>query len=308
MQQKKILILIPPFWGHINPLIGITKRLVEESYIIVFYSLSEFKDIIVKTGAEYREYPYFPIVKANEKSHVPTVITLFTSFLDIADQTIPYFVDIFEKEKPDLIIYDFISFYSKCLLIHLQHRYLIGVSNIPPPKALLFFPSFCLNIEIFPEENFLKTMIEPVPNEEVIKSFEAHVKKVSDKYSLNLSTMSPIEYMTSLKEKLVIVSTFRELQPKGEEFKEPYKFVGSCSVTENREFYITDPKVKQLLGSFDPINPIKSLTVNKTCKILIYASLGTVFNENVNVFECIINAIRTFDQEKESTKSAIKLN
>jgi len=72
---------------------------------------------------------------------------------------------------------------------------------------------------------------------------------------------------------------------------------------------IRNLKLKEFLDLFEPINPVNldQISINKHNKQnlkLIYASLGTIFNNNFNIYECMIDSIRNFDNETD--KSSVK--
>jgi hypothetical protein len=64
-KKKKILVLAIPFYGHLNALTSIVYELISNTarsdLEIVFYGCDQVKDLIERSGAEYRPYPYFPL-------------------------------------------------------------------------------------------------------------------------------------------------------------------------------------------------------------------------------------------------------
>lgn len=68
---------------------------------------------------------------------------------------------------------------------------------------------------------------------------------------------------------------------------------------------IQNLKLKEFLDLFEPINPVSLTKKHNNNLKLIYASLGTVFNNNFFIYECMIDSIRNFDNETE--RSNIKV-
>jgi UDP:flavonoid glycosyltransferase YjiC (YdhE family) len=124
-------------------------------------------------------------------------------------------------------------------------------------------------------------------------------KKVNMKHNLDLP-LNPMAMMAPVDD-LNICSVFHELQPRADNMVDQIKFAGCFLNDEVRNFDITDENLKRIFDYFPPVNPIdpEQLSSNESTssKKLVYASLGTVWNNRIDVFEKMINAIRTFDQE-----------
>ena len=67
-------------------------------------------------------------------------------------------------------------------------------------------------------------------------------------------------------------------------------------------FETTDEKLREYISLFEPVNPLKSLDLKPNSDMkLVYASMGTVFNVNLFIFDHIIEAIQTFNLETDSS-------
>jgi MGT family glycosyltransferase len=102
-------------------------------------------------------------------------------------------------------------------------------------------------------------------------------------------------------QELNLCCVLHELQPRADNMADEITFVGPFLVEEVRNDLITNEKLKQIFETFKPINPISlsELEVNKeNSKKLIYASLGTLFNNRMHVFEKIINSVKALDKNK----------
>lgn len=97
-----------------------------------------------------------------------------------------------------------------------------------------------------------------------------------------------------------MVSVFPEFQPMSHKFDSSFKFVGCCvSEKIRKNGTISDPNLKELLDSFEAINPVESINSSKLMERkskLVYASLGTVFNNNLFIFDIIIDSIRILNR------------
>jgi hypothetical protein len=113
-----------------------------------------------------------------------------------------------------------------------------------------------------------------------------------------LDVINIFDFLVGQDEKTVIVTIFPEFQPKREAFAD-MKFVGCCVAENLRKFEVNDPELNSLIDSFQPLNPLQSIDAKPTSDTkLIYASMGTVFNNNLFIFEHIIKMMRSFELEK----------
>ena len=151
MSEKKIIVLIPPYYGHLNPVCCLVHQLVTKyNHKIIFYGNETCKKMIEKTGSHYREYPYFPTQKLLNNNF--TIFDVYNSILDITFKNMDHLIEACELEKPDLIICDNISFHAKYLMNYLEKIDGEGKLNYNLPKALQVYQSFAFMSGIYPNE------------------------------------------------------------------------------------------------------------------------------------------------------------
>lgn len=273
--KKKVFVLVPPATGHVNPISGLVYELSKKNNNIhvVFYGNEENRQTIERTGAEYRPYVDFDFEK-NMKAKPLTenkdnsMLDLINNFMDASYKLLPALIQDVDREKPDLILYDIISLPAKYLVNYYSRK-------AWSPKSLMFMPSLVVN----------KQIIDDVPGfltidlKKILQSMVLFVKQFIFSLTFGLNIFNPIGFMLSYDKRLNIVSVMRELQPRIELFDETFKFVGPC-LSDARKTSHIEP---QLAGLLDNKN------------ILIYASLGTIFNNNLYIFESIIKSVRTID-------------
>lgn len=136
-----------------------------------------------------------------------------------------------------------------------------------------------------------------------LRIFVAFIKQIKFSLKFGIDVYNPINFIYDEQEKLNIVAIFPELQLRAEIFDSSFKFVG-CSVPERirKNEMITDQRLKELMDSFEPINPVESINSSKLINRnkLIYASLGTVFNNNVFIFDKIIDSIQILNKNQSN--------
>jgi UDP:flavonoid glycosyltransferase YjiC (YdhE family) len=111
------------------------------------------------------------------------------------------------------------------------------------------------------------------------------------------------------KENLNLVFNLPELHPRSHTYDSSFKFVGPCidsklHLSGNLNQSISDSVVSNLVDYFKPID---RENVDNKKPILIYFSLGTVFNDNLDIFKTIIDGICLYLKGVNSSRKQIKV-
>ncbi|MEK9169176.1 MAG: macrolide family glycosyltransferase, partial [Patescibacteria group bacterium] len=257
----KFVFLTIPAFGHINPMLPIMTELVNQGHKVIVYNNPEFKKIITKTGAEFR-LPPIKIIMPDFKEFKDS-FKIAERSLEVTKTFTPTMIEIFKKEKPDCIIHDSLSPWSKIISQHLK---------IP---AVTLVPSMAINQSVL-----LKSKINTEVFFEIISKFKRFINiyrqfnDVFNKYGIRPPSIIDI---FSSKEDLNIVFTSRSIQIEESSFKSEYKFVGPSIYKRNEQ-------------SLE-----KKLFENKSKKI--YISLGTIYNDDINFYKTCFNVFgNTGDQ------------
>jgi UDP:flavonoid glycosyltransferase YjiC (YdhE family) len=300
-KNYKVIFMPLPYSGHLNPLAGIAYDLASRKNVdVIFYSTEAFEKLIKKTGAEYRSYKSFKITK-----NTPEIIVLLNELLDTSESILMDLVDEIKKEKPDLIIYDFMALHTKFLLDYLNINHAKDPVNVPKaPPSISISLSFCMLKGIYPnklEENNYLWAYNSIP---IIKFMLLVIKQIRISFKFGLKTILTVERVFRLDSDLKIVTILEDLQPRFSLFDDSYYFVGCCAPKEVRSDQALQEPFASFLKEFDPINPIKmkeNLYLEQTMldskQLLIYISLGTAFSFKIAVFEQIIKAIELINQD-----------
>lgn len=250
--------------GHVNPTIGIVRELINRGEDVTYIAGEEFRDKIEKTGAKFIGH-----------KNLFDLSSLITSSLNLETNekllnALNTFKEIIEEifkldEKFDYIIYD-----SSFVLGGEVGR----VLNIPTISSSSIF---AIN------EKIIKSLLDlPISQE-----FKLKMEGAKPKIKEILSSHNYVDFVNELQEKynikfpsmvdrsgkkgmLNIVYTSKYFQPYSESFDESYKFIGS-SVIDRKESI-----------DFD-------LSNNEENKV-IYISLGTIFNNSIEFYECCFKA------------------
>ncbi|MBC2457254.1 macrolide family glycosyltransferase [Clostridium beijerinckii] len=250
--------------GHVNPTIGIVMELINRGEDVTYIAGEEFRDKIEKTGAKFIGHKnLFDLsslitnslnLETNEK-----LLNALNTFKEIIEEIFKL------DEKFDYIIYD-----SSFVLGGEVGR----VLNIPTISSSSIF---AIN------EKIIKSLLDlPISQE-----FKLKMEGAKPKIKEILSSHNYVDFVNQLQEKynikfpsmvdrsekkgmLNIVYTSKYFQPYSESFDESYKFIGS-SVIDRKESIDFDLS-------------------NDEDKKVIYISLGTIFNNSIEFYECCFKA------------------
>jgi UDP:flavonoid glycosyltransferase YjiC (YdhE family) len=297
---KKVFVMPIPYAGHVIPVASVIHELATKNpgLKVIFYGSKENEEVILKTGAEFRLYshPFFPdetTVDRVKRKMSPFIELCYDIASPFCDQVIPQLLADFEKEKPDMIIYDTLALQAKYLLHLIKNRYEKKLSSLKPPKTIMFQTTFAQKPDIYPKNKELDKYIMEYDFWYYVYFLLLLLVQVKLNWKHGMTIFNMPKFLLDQTEKVVITTVYPEFQPKRELFDESFRFVGSCLSENARQIAIRDSKLREVLESYEPVNPIQSInSIRSDNRKLVYASLGTTFNNNFEVFEKIVNACR----------------
>lgn len=158
-RKKKVIVMVPPATGHVNPMCGLVYELCKNPNIeVTFYSNEQYRGIIEKTGAKFRPnaksvFDSIDQIKImGQKMLIGDIINMLIQF---SYEQLPQLMSDVEKEKPDLILFDGLTFPVKYLLEIIKARNANGDMTMTLPKTAFFAPNFAFNdkmIQIMQEQ------------------------------------------------------------------------------------------------------------------------------------------------------------
>ncbi|MEC1626046.1 macrolide family glycosyltransferase [Bacillus mojavensis] len=113
MKKHHISIINIPAYGHVNPTLALVEKLCEKGHRVTYATTEEFAASVQQAGAEALIYHTSlnidpkQIREMIEKNETP--ISLLKESLSI----LPQLEDLYQNDRPDLIIYDFIALAGK---------------------------------------------------------------------------------------------------------------------------------------------------------------------------------------------------
>lgn len=246
----KFIFLTIPAYGHLNAMMGVAKKLIDDGHEVIVYNTEDFKEQIEKVGVKFHK------LTADYKL---IDLRILHNALNIAEQSLILariltapLVKSIQEERPDCLIHDSLCIWGKLSGIITHTPTVSLISNMTINANIMFaYTKYLLRDLVFLAKHPLKTM-------SVIKQYRLLYKNVS------LPPPFIIDLLSN-KEKLNIVFTSEYFQSKRTSFDTSYKFVGP--IIYHREE-----------------NPIPFHLLN-TKKPIIYIALGTVYNDNLTIYE-----------------------
>jgi UDP:flavonoid glycosyltransferase YjiC (YdhE family) len=316
----KILVHMIPASGHVNPMLPIIKQLIKTNKTeIIVYLTEEFKLKIESVGAQFRPLIDFDLTKDIKIKPVGSkrkleLTNVMNSLLDSVSKNLEYLASEIDNEKPDLIFYDISAMHIKWAIKYYKKWYDISrkCSNPsrlkfsptwPLPTMIGFAPMFIMQKSIYPNSIERELFIQ-LSFGLLLGIAGVFIKGLSKslKHGLGFQNiLGSIDLKPDESTSFVIASILPEIQPRSHLFDPHlYKFVGSTIEEINNSIF--DSSIENVLISL-PEKRITDGNFNENDTVLVYASLGTVFNNNIVIYKKIIEAFKQFDKEPLKTKN-----
>ena len=230
-------------------------ELVRRGHAVDYWSFDEFRDAIERAGARFRRYPEIPEYRARQAAD--NLVRLARLVMEVTEQILPVVLRELRAEPPDVIVHDALAVWG---------AYVARVLRIPAVSSISTFvvdgrvirrdPALVL----YGARQVAAAWLDLVPFERIRRTLRRTYGAPAPRAG----------EMWSIRERLNVVFSSRELQPYGELFGDDYAFVGASLRDEPRsdltfETSLTPP--------------------------LVFVSLGTLFNDRPEFFRAAIEAL-----------------
>ncbi len=245
--------------SHINPTFSLVKELVKCGEEVFYYSSHQFSRAITGTGASFRSYGEsfnFDLRKISGNI-LELAIYLMKLSQDLLEGCL---LSTIKKERPDYIIHDQLCVWGK----HISQ-----ILGIPAISSTI---TFALNRRcIF--DYLIFNRLRVFHRIRVSNLIEHMGRLIYFRRFYGITVASFIDLLTNF-EPLNIVHTSRYFQPYAERFNERFIFVGPSIESQN------EPRDN-------------SFSWERTDgKLLVYISLGTIFNQNFSFYKECFDALK----------------
>nr|QNH67984.1 UDP-glucuronosyltransferase-like protein 2 [Brachionus koreanus] len=314
MIDYKIFVFTIPASGHVNPLLPVLREIANNEQIeVIVYLTEEFRPKFESIGVKFKTLKNFDFVKmANlrpfDKSRYFELLDLATLSLKAISNNFEYIAKEIDQEKPNLIIYDTFGIYIKWAMEYYLKKSRKLIYKWPLPPMMGFSATFIYNEKIYPNQ-IEKALIFPYNFRFFYDLVRIFIASIRISVCHGISFINPMKHLKMKIDpytKMILSVTFPELHPRSHLYdKAIYKFCGS-TINEHSliQMYSNQVELEPFKTLFDLI-PAKSYKFDNDIK-LILVSLGTLFNNNFNIFKKIIDAFENFDiiNQNSSTNSS----
>jgi MGT family glycosyltransferase len=264
--MSKLIFFNIPATGHMLPAQPVIAEIVRRGNHVIYYNTEDTRAQVEQTGAEFRPYPNNDTLREVMSRTIGGGATIVDNALQLtraAENLLPFAIEVLRKEKPDAVLHDALAAWG---------NYAAKVTGIP---AVSFVVTFVLNnksqFEALPTPTpglvfeMLTSMATRTP------AFMQIARRMQRAHGVRPKSLT--DALMSLNA-LNIVFTSREFQPASASFDDSFKFVGP-SVTARPD-----------TSGF----PFEQLTR----KPVIYISLGTINNQNLDFYKACFAAFADY--------------
>lgn len=246
-----------PASGHINPTLALVTELVQRGETVVYINTEETRSQIEPTGAVFLPYPHMPelsgLISQASGGSIPRNALALTQ---IGQRLLPFVLETLHAQKPDYVIFDSLCAWGK------HGAALLGIPSIASIVTFLIAPGA---LPPFTPAMILHTLADIIP---VMPKYWQVARDVKAQYGVKLGGLMNAVMSTG---DMNIIYTSSDFQPSSSRFGATYKFVG--------------PSIGEGRGGDFPFEQI-------TRKPLIYISLGTINNTNLDFYRACFDAFR----------------
>ncbi|MGZ4113143.1 MAG: macrolide family glycosyltransferase, partial [Tumebacillaceae bacterium] len=226
--SKHIAFVNIPAHGHVNPTLAVARELVDRGYRVSYVTTEEFVPAITAAGATpllYRSAFLEGMKYAKNTPKDPHPAHILHQFLDEMKAGLPQLEALFQHDKPDLLVHDYLAWSAKVFA---------GKAGIP---AIQTNPTFVENEHFSMDKKFAKVQ----PFHPTIVTFMFKLLFFLNKQKTKALTLGTFFNDPA---KTCIAFFPRAFQFEGDTFGERFAFVGPC-LTERGFQGTWQPSVEQ---------------------------------------------------------------
>ena len=257
--MARVLVVITPAEGHVNPSLGLITELVKLGEDVVYVCVDEYRSRIEQTGAKVMTYPFAEDAFSHEPTLKPLAYRHPYQFLHmvtcgIIPRMIPEVLRLIEHETFDYLIYDSLMGWGGQIL-----------------AEKLGIPSVCTIASFASVEPASLDDGEDINTRELYEAIMNKAKEIATTYKVSLPA---VEEMMAHNAQLNIVYTSRYFQPRAEELQDRFLFTGSSIIPREDA----------------PEFPFHLLRERHTKTV--YISMGTILNKNLEFYKLCFDALK----------------
>ncbi|MGQ8872215.1 macrolide family glycosyltransferase [Paenibacillus sp. TSA_86.1] len=256
--MARVLVVITPAEGHVNPSLGLITELVKLGEEVVYVCAEEYRSRIEQTGAQVMTYPFLedafshdPILKPLEYRHPYQFIYMITC--GVIPKMIPEVFRVIEDETFDYLIYDSLMGWGGRIL-----------------AEKLEIPAVC-TIASFASAEPLSINEEGIDTQEMYEAIMQTAREIAAEHQVSVPAVEDMTAHTGL---LNIVYTSRYFQPRADELDDRFLFTGSSIIPRKDA----------------PEFPFHLLS--ERYPETVYISMGTILNKSLEFYKLCFDAFK----------------
>ncbi|PYE48070.1 glycosyl transferase [Paenibacillus barcinonensis] len=261
--MARVLVVITPAEGHVNPSLGLITELVNLGEEVVYVTVEEYRSRMEQTGARVMTYPFLqdafshdPVLKPLEYRHPYQFIHMVTC--GVIPQMIPEVLRVIEHQTFDYLIYDSLMGWGGKILAEK-----LGIPAVCSITSFAFVEPLGKNVGSLNEEHsYTQQLYEAIMNA---------AQEIAAEYQVSVPAVEDIMAHTG---QLKIVYTSRYFQPRADELDDRYLFTGPSII----------PRQDAPAFPFRLLRERHSETV--------YISMGTILNKNLEFYKLCFDALK----------------
>ena len=263
-----------PLFGHTNPTLPVVAELVKRGEHIVYYNADRFEAAICSTGAEFRAYKNFPTVPEPISTRMVDVVPILAEAEEVflADE-----LEAIRGEHTDFVIHDCLAIWGATATRVLGVPRIASIPTLLVNDSVTSLAKRIMPRPIRPGRGSLRIWDAPM----IVSSFLRRIR-TNRRYGLKYRQIRDIFHG-----ELNVVFTSKDIQPFADEFDDSFRFVGS-------------PTIERTEGGDFPFDKLD------TGRPIVYVSLGTLFNNNIEFFRACFEALGELDVQVVLSKGKQK--
>ncbi len=258
----KIIFFNIPAQGHINPTLPIIREMVQRGEQVICVNTEQMRAVHEATGAQFEAYPPLQAIDTLINNSDGNLADNALELVKIAEQIMPWVLGLLAREKPDYVIFDSLASWAK------QATEKLGIRAAGSISTFVLAPGAMPPVPLMSMLSMVGSIIPRLPEYWRVAGRmkrDFGVKGVGVAGALSSSGEINVVYTSAL------------FQPGSDKLGSRFKFVG--------------PSLAERPSSDD--FPFEAITRSP----VIYISLGTINNDNLNFYRQCFEAFGSYDAQ-----------
>ena len=252
-----IAFITTPSSGHVYPTLGVSAELVQRGHHVTFYINDTYRDKVTATGADYRATPGLFAHEMEPPGGKFNPPLLAKQLIELSQAILPDLTVSLSADKPDVVVYDSMCPWGRLAARAIGVPAVASMALISMPGMMLFRSSEALRI--------IGVLVRGLP------TVLGYLRSARRLQQFTGQKLPPLTDILNWPGDLNISYTSALFQPDAQKLGNTYRFVGPTIAC----------RPQALDFPWDVLDPTRPL---------LYASLGTVFNDNTPFYRLCVEA------------------